>query len=121
MCDCELPSAYVETKRRARKDHRCVECERTIRAGSEYLYISGVWDREGQSFKCCLRCADVRTLVQGLDDGCECVAFGHLIGTIGDLDLLRLRPSSTHDAEAMGAAAGLVYSHLLDNEDAWQR
>lgn len=58
---CDMPSAFRERERIARKDHRCCECYGTIKAGVRYMYSSGVWDGQGSSFKTCLRCDAVRT------------------------------------------------------------
>ena len=55
----EMPSAFNETWRTARKEHRCCECRSTIRAGERYRYVSGVWDGQGRSFKQCADCAEL--------------------------------------------------------------
>lgn len=54
-----MPSAFNETYRTARKEHRCCECRSTIRAGERYRYVSGVWDGQGCSFKQCGDCAEL--------------------------------------------------------------
>jgi hypothetical protein len=48
------------TIRRARREHRCCECDGTIKVGDTYEYVSGVWDNQGASFKTCLACAGIR-------------------------------------------------------------
>ena len=60
---CDMPAAFRQKERVARRDHECCECYGTIKAGTRYMYSSGVWDGQGSSFKTCLRCDAVR------DDG----------------------------------------------------
>ena len=57
--DCDGPSAFVQTERRARKEHSCYACQETIRRGDRYRYMSGVWDGRGASYRHCLRCAGI--------------------------------------------------------------
>jgi hypothetical protein len=51
----DLPLCSTEKLRKARKDHKCSNCESDIMTGDEYMYISGVWDKP-LSFKICLNC-----------------------------------------------------------------
>ena len=60
MCDCDRPDASTTTIRRARKEHRCCECNAAIHPGETYEYRSGVWDGHGMDFKTCVECADLR-------------------------------------------------------------
>lgn len=61
MCSCDFdpPSAMTETRRRARKPHWCVECRSPISVGETYVYVSGVWDGRGDSFRLCATCSEV--------------------------------------------------------------
>lgn len=45
---------------RARKQHRCCECNRTIQPGEQYHIESGKYDGEIFSYKTCLTCYDIR-------------------------------------------------------------
>lgn len=58
MCDVadETTKGWTEKWRIARKEHRCVGCHETIRAGDRYHYGSGVFDGSGFSVKHCARC-----------------------------------------------------------------
>jgi len=59
MCSCDFdegPSTYTETIRRAKKEHRCCECTKTIKPGMRYEYIWGIWEGESSDFKTCLPC-----------------------------------------------------------------
>jgi hypothetical protein len=49
-CDCESPSAYSSTSRRARKAHLCYECGTGIAPGETYRYVSGIWDGSPSSY-----------------------------------------------------------------------
>lgn len=55
-CDMNGPDAYRSIRRRARKEHWCVECGDSIPIGAVYVYASGVWDGRGNSFHYCLTC-----------------------------------------------------------------
>ncbi len=63
MCGCEdgeSPEFCRWTKPRARKEHECRECRRTIAVGERYELIVGKWDGEFDSLRTCLRCEAVR-------------------------------------------------------------
>ena len=69
----EYPQAYCERWRVARKPHKCCECGGTIFYKERYLYISGVWDSRGESYKTCSDCSELRNVVNSTtsyDDGC---------------------------------------------------
>lgn len=60
MCDCMYENrcvAYLEKSPKARKDHRCFFCDRTIHKGETYHRASGVWEDSGpESFAWCEKC-----------------------------------------------------------------
>ena len=57
----ELPRVFDTIKRKARKDHRCQECDQTIRKGANYIVSQGLWNDTGWStFKACLFCEGLR-------------------------------------------------------------
>lgn len=58
---CEMPECFTEKDRKARKEHACVECLRTIQPGEKYRYESGIWDGEAKSHKTCADCLSVRS------------------------------------------------------------
>lgn len=60
------PQAFQEQICRARKLHRCYECQTEIQPGTFYHYASGVWDGRPDSFRTCLECNGLR---QYLTDG----------------------------------------------------
>lgn len=61
-CDCETPSVYETTTRKARKRHRCDECGEQIRANEQYHYASGISDNYPFSFHLHQTCADWRQM-----------------------------------------------------------
>jgi len=46
--------------RKARKEHKCCECEKVIEKGERYEIIAGKWDGDVSTFKTCLDCAAIR-------------------------------------------------------------
>lgn len=45
-----------EVKRKARKEHKCGECRRTIARGESYTYAYGVMDKRSQTYHTCAHC-----------------------------------------------------------------
>lgn len=77
--DCEL-EFYDITWPKAKKEHRCCECRRTIVAGEEYQRWVGKWDGSLSSAKTCLFCCEIR-------DGFSCgnsTVFGELWSEMKD-------------------------------------
>lgn len=63
MCDVEFDGCNDftnETLRVARKEHRCSECRKTIRAGERYTYRVAKYDGSLNQDKDCSRCSRVR-------------------------------------------------------------
>lgn len=59
MCDIddgERCSVWMETQRRARKDHRCDACDGLIGAGEVYLVHFSVYEDHPTSEKMCVEC-----------------------------------------------------------------
>jgi hypothetical protein len=73
FCDYDGPNpeCLQESDIRARKNHICCECNRTIKRGEIYERIRGKWDGEWAEFKTCLGCARLRSAI------CNCF-FGSL-------------------------------------------
>ena len=57
------PSAFRSVIRKARKAHKCCECHNVINIGDRYQYSSGIWDGEPDSYKQCLGCGGIFTVV----------------------------------------------------------
>lgn len=60
MCDCEQPDAMTKTVRRARISHTCCECGDAIAPGTQYEYVSGIWEGCALAFKTCLQCVGAK-------------------------------------------------------------
>lgn len=119
---CERPDAYVETTRRARKEHRCVECHKTIAPGELYQYVSGVWEGSASSFKTCLTCDAVRSFLSGPPNGIDCIAFGDLFTVLREdvyLGPLADVATTCENAAGLGAALGYLYADKLADADGW--
>ena len=58
-CDGDTPEIYNERMVRARKVHKCCECEREILVGAVYEKVSGRWEGEFGTYKFCADCSDI--------------------------------------------------------------
>jgi hypothetical protein len=89
MCviDLEPCAVWRETRRKARKEHRCSCCLRTIRAGEGYLAHFSVYDGDATSEKCCVDCERDRKAFAVAHDGMLCTPGNlawMLVDCIGD-------------------------------------
>jgi hypothetical protein len=98
-CVCEVdvhewPQFHQVATRKARKRHRCCECNEPIMPGQLYEHVSGKWDGTFSVVRTCLRCARIR------DDFCRSYIYGGL-------------------REALWHCLGLDYitGHTIDEED----
>ena len=83
MSDYEMPSAFWESRPRARKAHECDECRNEIEKGEVYWRVSGVWDGEFSHYKMCGGCETLRDLLAA--EGVECF-FGGLFECMEEAD-----------------------------------
>ena len=76
MCDCDAydrPAVFEQVTRRARKRHRCGECQGLIEPGTSYHESRGLWDGQWSTHKTCGSCyVAAHTLL-------DCYAFGCLV------------------------------------------
>lgn len=80
-CVCEPMEGEPWTQlsdqwRRARKEHKCCECEDIIRVGERYNYLTGVFEGKLEIWKTCEFCAHERTRLQAKAP--FTIAFGDL-------------------------------------------
>lgn len=54
------PDTFRETKPKARKQHKCGECSRTIERGEIYSRESGIWENGPETYKTCSDCLSIR-------------------------------------------------------------
>jgi hypothetical protein len=59
----EPPSCYRHDQRKARKEHKCCECEGVIWKGEVYHFHHGVWDGVAASYKVCSDCEALKAEV----------------------------------------------------------
>ena len=87
------PSVYRIEKPKARKEHKCYECQGVIAVGEVYHYHSGIWDGEAARFKVCVDCEALRCEVdKGETDSEWLTPFGNLYESVfdrGSLDQMR--------------------------------
>ena len=57
--DALPPTAFSETTRKARKAHKCCDCDTTIQPGDQYVISSGIWDGEPDSYKHYMNCHEI--------------------------------------------------------------
>ena len=62
-CSCgdnfEPCEVGTHKKVKARKEHKCSECNRIIRPGEHYQYITGLMDGRWSSMKRCIQCQQI--------------------------------------------------------------
>lgn len=76
-----MPEAFREISRKARKEHRCCECRKTIAKTETYIYSSGIWEDGPDSYKTCEKCYKIKALAVNKyppDNEDEGPAFGEL-------------------------------------------
>ncbi len=101
------PEFYTIKIVKARKDHKCLECQRHIQKGAEYERQSGKFDGEIFSDKICLDCVNIR---DGLLCG-EPVLTGQLWEEIGNI-FPQLTTACIAKIESASAKAYLVQRWL---------
>ena len=57
--DC-AGTMHSEIRRKARKQHICIECRRTIKINEMYEYAKGLYDGQWYEFKTCADCLSIR-------------------------------------------------------------
>lgn len=75
-CDYDAPAFYNTEIRKARKPHRCEECNGQILPGEHYEHVVGKWEWV-DTFKTCCRCVDLRTWTKN-NVPCLCWAHGNM-------------------------------------------
>jgi len=68
----ERPENFDRTEKISRKEHVCCECGEVIPVKSAYVLIKGKWDGEFETYKMCVICDEISTV---LTDG---VTYGYL-------------------------------------------
>lgn len=78
-CYCgDPPEFYHAEIRRARKPHRCSECNGAIMVGERYEHVLGKWDGYVDTFNTCERCHDIYQWTKN-NVPCVCKTHGNMI------------------------------------------
>lgn len=77
FCDYDQPTFYHAAIRKARKEHQCKECWRTIKAGEKYEHVRGKWDGEVGTFDTCEHCLALKDWVKA-HVPCFCFEHGNI-------------------------------------------
>jgi hypothetical protein len=83
----DAPSVYSCEVRKARKEHKCCECNRTIKIRYRYQMFKGIWDGKAARFKTCNPCALLRDEIAQDSYDHEAPAFGELGEYARELDM----------------------------------
>jgi hypothetical protein len=85
MSDYDLPSVFSEKIRTARREHKCCECQRTIKTGERYHFAKGCWEGKWGEYKTCASCHELRRDL--IDDDNVLAPFGYLREWAQDMDV----------------------------------
>ena len=76
-CSCDgYAYPYSEATRKAKKEHKCGECCRTIKPGEKYWYATGLFEGDWFEAKVCPDCEAMYLFVKA-HVPCLCVSFGN--------------------------------------------
>jgi len=86
--DGESPDIYQDKIVKARKVHRCCECDKDINPGQIYQVVRGLWDGRWSGYKTCMFCATVRERIGahihgGLGEVLNCIEYKWLAKDFG--------------------------------------
>ena len=90
MCDVDFDGYNdftCETKRKARKEHKCNECWRMIRKGDTYTHHSALFDGNISTHKTCARCdkiAETHSKTERLMGGNGAFYVGEMLSMVGE-------------------------------------
>jgi hypothetical protein len=77
-CECDFDDVLTvldeRTVKAARKDHKCSECSRTIKAGESYESVFGLCDGDGYTYRTCSHCLALRDWIKA-HIPCFCWAY----------------------------------------------
>jgi len=76
MCEQRGPDVYELKPVKARKSHRCCECQKAIAPGQHYWKAKGLWEGEWSAFSTCPECQNLWNHLESM--GWECPSHGGL-------------------------------------------
>ena len=77
-CDYDPAEFYHSEKRKARKQHKCDECDGVIQSGERYEHVRAKWEGDVGTYDTCARCLDLREFIMA-HVPCVCWAHGNMI------------------------------------------
>ena len=84
-CYCDIgdpPVFYFISRPRARKPHKCYECDMEIRPGETYERVRAKWERDISIIKTCPDCIAIRDALEEMP--CFCWLHGSLLEDISN-------------------------------------
>ena len=87
--DAIAPSCMTQTNPKARVEHRCCECRRTIKPGEHYWRVTGVWDHDPRTFKTCGECYDLGSRFRRYIEYAYNPPFGYLFEDMKESEVTR--------------------------------
>lgn len=110
-CDAEPAKVWTECDRKARKPYWCEECRAPIAVGAVYRYVTALHDGSWETYRFCLRCAQLGSDFNRVDsDGCW--PLGGLIEAVFECDVLPALPPAS-----AGHAAGVMFRWREEERD----
>ena len=88
MCGCEQADVVDHTERKARKVHRCSECDEHIVSGERYTVVSQLFDGSWDSWKLCASCKlwwQEFWRWQRSSGACYCIEIGAFADTLSEI------------------------------------
>lgn len=107
----ESALVWNRTTRKARKDHKCVECGDTIHKQQSYDYTSMLYDGQWTTWRTCLLCAEI-------GDHFAC-GNGRIVGELWSDLKDNFFPSMKAGGPCMEGLSPDAKSRLFDLRTAW--
>lgn len=85
MIECTIPDVYRWSEPIARKQYKCCECRALILKGEKHFQCFGVWEGDASTYRQHLLCAEASMLIRDLFNGGECIGFGCLKESLGEM------------------------------------
>ena len=77
MCHCDAPTLSRSTTRKARVEHKCLECSVAIHPGESYVENAQLFEGSWATWKCCGACQALYGEYHDLSDCCAEVGALH--------------------------------------------
>lgn len=117
---CDIPILQDSSKHKARKEHRCSNCHRTIKPGNRYTRHFFIMQRGDKPdiYKLCNSCEYIKNYIFAYTDT-DCLEFDNIIDTVRDL--IRVYPRMRTDARLQQYVGRMSYFRDLSWEKRQQK